>query len=170
MTWRDQGVRELEEPHAGNCKGQGFRAGPRALTWASGCLLCREGMGAGREVPSPEALSPCPLPCFCSLLFLLTHLCSPVLRPPSHLPDLPLSCPRHTPICGLTLRSHLCPQFWQLPQAPPPHRNSGLGRALALPQSWVRVLQVSSPQVSGLVSILSSPPGTPHPGLGLPNP
>lgn len=80
---------ELQESHAGTCKGQGPRAGSQALTWVSGRLLSRERVGAGPEVPSPEAF-PLPsaqlLPPSCSPLFPTTPPTQPAASPVPHLP------------------------------------------------------------------------------------
>lgn len=112
---------QLEEPHAGACEGQGPRAGPRALTWASGSLLSREGVGARPEVPSPEAF-PLPsaqlLPPSCSPLFPTAPPTQPAASPAPHLPG-PSAAPDTPPSVDSPSGVTSAPCPGQLPRAPP---------------------------------------------------
>lgn len=55
------------------------------------------------------------------IFFLLTFVLHCPAQPPacaaSHLPQAH-SSPRHTPVCGLVLRNHLCPLPWAAPLGP----------------------------------------------------
>lgn len=113
VTRRDQGVRELEEPHADTCKGTGFQSWTLSTDLGIWLPALQEGMGARREVPSQEAL---PLPA-----------ALPLRPPPPYSPLFPSAPPTQPPASPAP----------QLPQTHPhlrPHpKESPLPPALAAP-------------------------------------